>query len=621
MVRVRYGGYMGKVLRVDLSRRRLLEEDTEEGFANLFIGGKGYAWLLYKELRPGVDPLSPDNKVIVATGPLTGTAAVGFASKYVILTKSPLTGAFLDTYAGGHFGARLKFAGYDAVVIEGRADRPVYLWISDGKAEVRDASGLWGRTVSETDRLVKEEVGDRDVSVACIGPAGERLVRFACVSNDLGREAGRGGAGAVLGSKRLKAIAVRGDGRVSIAKTEAFENAVREVRELVQRSPVLSQVLPSFGTPAFVSFANITGGWCVRNYQTGFFERADELSGERMREKMVVRSAACFNCVAACRKISEIKQGPYAGTRLEGPEFESIALLGANCGVGSLETVAYAAHLCDEYGMDTISTGALVAFAMELYEKGLLSREEAGGLDLRFGSEEALVEVVRMIGERRGLGGVLAEGSRRAAEKIGRGAEYYATHIKGLENPAWDARAYWGHALSMAVSDRGACHLHSFVLASELAGIPEKLDRFSTEGKALRVKDTEEQVAANDTLVHCLFYMFTPLFPEHSVKLLTSATGMELDVAAFLKVGERVLNLTRMFNVREGFSRKDDVLPRRLMERPHTSGASKDRLLTKEMLDKMLDEYYDLRGWVKETGVPSEGKLEELGLKKLLPGL
>lgn len=331
-----------------------------------------------------------------------------------------------------------------------------------------------------------------------------------------------------------------------------------------------------------------------------------------MKERIFVKSDTCFGCIIACRKRSEIKVGPYAGTSLEGPEFESTCLLGANCGVGDLETVAYASYLCDQYGMDTISTGATVGLAMELYERGILRKEDTSGIDLRFGNAEALIEVIKMIGERRGLGNLLAEGSRRVAHKVGRGSEYYVTHIKGLEAPAWDARAFWGHALSMAVSDRGACHLHSLVLGLEVAGL---LERFSTEKKAYELKGSEDYEAACDTLIHCLFYTaFVPLLPKHAVSVLKAVTGMEVNEQKFLLVGERIINVTRLFNIREGLGSKDDILPERLMKEPHTSGTSKGKLLTKEMLEEMLKEYYGLRGWEEATGRPKEEKLRQLEL-------
>ena len=609
-----YGGYMGKILRVSLSQGKMVEEPLTKGFVESFVGGKGYAWYLFKELKPGIDPFSPENKIIFATGPLTGSTAPGFAGRHVVITKSPLTGIFLDSYAGGFFGARLKFAGFDAVIIEGKAEKPVYLWINDGKAELRDASKLWGKTTDETEKAVKEEVGDDKASVVTIGPAGENLVRFACISGDNGRESGRGGAGAVLGSKKLKAIAVSGTKKVEIAKTEDFERIASEVRELIRKGPVTSQALPALGTPVFVGFANMTGGWLVRNAQEGVFEKADEISGEKMAEKIVIRSLACYGCPIGCRKVSEIKTGPYAGTVIEGPEFEALCLLGANCGIGDLETIAYAAHLCDRLGMDVISTGSSISFAMELYEKGILSSKDTEGLDLRFGNGEALIEMIKRISERKGLGAILAEGTKRAAEKIGKGSDYYANQIKGMEHPAWEARAFWGHALSMAVSDRGACHLHSFVLGAELAGVPEKMDRFTIEGKPEAVKKNEEFIAANDTLIHCFFVLFTPLFPTHSVALLSSGTGMNFNEERFFRLGERLINLTRAFNVREGITRKDDVLPKRLMEKPHPTGPTKDMLITKEMLDKMLNEYYSLRGWDVNTGIPTKNKLIEVGL-------
>ncbi|MEM2025807.1 MAG: aldehyde ferredoxin oxidoreductase family protein, partial [Desulfurococcaceae archaeon] len=585
-----------KMLRVNLSKGSVKEENMPKGFAEAFIGGKGYAWLLAKELKPKTDPLSPENKLIFATGPLTGSGAPGFSGRHAVITKSPLTGIFLDTYAGGFWGARLRFAGYDAVVVEGKADKPVYLWIHDGKAELKSAARIWGKTISEADKMVKEEVGASNTSVAAIGPAGENLVRYACIANDGGRDAGRGGAGAVMGSKNLKAIAVTGNpndktSRVSIAKGEAFENICNELREIIKKNPLTSGLLPSLGTPGFVGVANALGGWRVRNAREGVFERAEEISGEAMKGKIYARSLACYGCPIGCRKLSQVKSGPYACT-VEGPEFESICLLGANCGVGDLEPLVYAAYLCDELGMDSISTGSAIGFAMDLYERGIISKADVDGLELRFGNHDALIEMVRRIAAKKGFGSILAEGVRRASQIIGRGSEYYADHVKGLELPAWEPRAFWGHALSVCLSDRGACHTHSPVLDLDMSG---QLDRFSIEGKPEALKQGEEFSAAKDTLIHCLFAsQFTQLSPSFCASMASYATGIDFEEKGFLLVGERIINLTRLFNVREGITRKDDYLPRKLMEQAHSVGPASGKVLSKELVDKMLDRYYEL---------------------------
>ncbi|MEM2337588.1 MAG: aldehyde ferredoxin oxidoreductase family protein [Candidatus Bathyarchaeia archaeon] len=611
---IQYGGYMGKILRVDLSRQKVVVEELKKSFVDMFIGGKGYAYFLYNSVEPKIDPFDPSNKVIFATGPLTGTTASGFAGRHVVITKSPLTSLFLDTYAGGFFGARLKFSGYDAIIIEGRSEKPVFLWVHDGEIEIRKAEHLWGKMTDETEVMVKEEIGEKEASVARIGPAGEKLVRFASVIHDEGRDAGRGGAGAVLGSKRLKAIAVSGTSKPSVVNPEKLEEAYKNIKDMIKKNPATAEVLPNFGTPGFVGVANALGGWAVKCYTTGVFEGADSLSGEYMKENFVVKRASCFGCTIGCRKICEIKSGPYAGTKLDGPEFESICLLGANCSVSSLETVAYAACLCDQYGMDTISTGSVISLAMMLCEKGILKAENLGKLKIGFGSGEALINLVKSVGERTGLGDILAEGSKRMAEKLGKEAEYYASHVKGLECPAWDPRAFWGHALSLSIGDRGACHTHSATLGLEIGGV---LDRFSIENKAKSVKETEELNAANDTLIHCIFWThFVPWLPEYSAEILNAVTGMNMDGKRFIMVGERILNLTRMFNVREGITRRDDALPKRLMEQPHLDGPSKGKIVTREMLNKMLDDYYKLRGWNKD-GIPTEEKKRELNLLSL----
>ncbi|MHC1637298.1 MAG: aldehyde ferredoxin oxidoreductase family protein, partial [Candidatus Nezhaarchaeales archaeon] len=565
----------------------------------------------YTRTFKGMDPLSPQNPIIVATGPLTASTAPTFGAKSVFACKSPLTGIYLDSFVGGFFGARLKSAGIDYLVITGRSDKPCYVWVHEEGVEIRDATDIWGKTSSETDAMIKKDVGDEaNTSVAKIGPAGERLVRFSCITVDSGRQAARGGVGAVFGSKNLKAIAATSKIKIpEPADKSKYDDAVNTIIEIIKKHPVTGQVLPAVGTPSLVDVANGHGILPTRNWDEGFFEGAEKINADSLK-KYVIASRACYGCIIGCIKHTEIKEGKYANTKLEGPEYESIGALGANCCIDDIEAVIYANKLCDEYGMDTITAGNVVAFAMECYEKGIIKPSDTGGLELKFGSPEALIGLIEMIARRDKIGDVLANGVREAAKTLK--AEDIAVHVKGLEPPAWDPRGSWGQALTYAVSDRGACHLSAAVLPMEIFGIPKLIDRFTIEGKAGYVKETEDFIAAHETLVGCEFGRF-PLSPEHPAKLLSAMTGLDFDTEKFLKLGERIINLTRMFNVREGITRKDDTIPRKITAKPHSKGASAGKIITQEMLDKMLDEYYRLRAW-SQNGIPTEEKLRELNL-------
>lgn len=609
---MKYKGYNGRFCVVDLAKGKCEFKEITDGFVELYVGGKGFAaYELYTRTTKGIDPLSPENPIIIATGPLTATTAPTFGAKSIFACKSPLTGVYLDSVVGGFFGARLKSSGLDYLVITGKSEKPCYLWIHDGEVEIRDASSIWGKTTSETDELVKSDVGDKaNTSVAKIGPAGERLVRFACITVDVGRQAARGGVGAVFGSKNLKAVAVTS--RIKPpepADPSRFKELCDGLREKLKAHPVTGQVLPALGTPSLVDVSNGHGALPTMNWNEGVFEGAEKINADSLK-KYVVSSGACFGCTIGCIKYTEIKEGKYAGTRLEGPEYESIGALGANCCVDDIEVVIYANKLCDEYGMDTITTGNVVAFAMECFEKGLIKPEDTKGLELKFSSPEALIGLIELIAKREGVGDLLANGSRAAAKALG--AEDLAVHVKGLEPPAWDPRGSWGQALTYAISDRGACHLSAAVLPMEIFGIPKLIDRFTIEGKAGYVKETEDYIAAHETLIGCEFGRF-PLPPDDPAQLLSAMTGLKVDTAGFLKIGERIINLTRSFNVREGVTRKDDTLPKKIATRPHSKGPSAGKLVTYDMLNKMLDEYYKLRGWSAD-GIPTKEKLKELSL-------
>jgi len=601
------GGYIGKILRVDLTERRISTEKLDAEIAKKFIGGKGLgAKILYDSLKLGTDPLSPENILIFASGPLTATLAPTSA-RWAVVTKSPLTNIFLDCQVGGYFGAAMKLAGFDCIIMEGKADSPVYLWVHDGNAEILNAGDLWGKGCFETENTLKKRLGE-SAHVASIGPAGENLVRYACISVDKYRQAGRGGAGAVMGSKNLKAVAVRSASyKIEYADPEGFREAAKKALKVIRENSFIP-LRRKYGTPIWVAPVNKAALLPTRNFRTGVFEKAENISGETMRDKIVVKDGTCYNCIIQCWKYTHVESGKYKVDELAGPEYESIALLGSDCGVGSIEAVAHASMLCDDLGLDTISTGNSIAFAMECYERGLLTAEDTDGLELKFGNADAEIEMVKKIAYRKGLGNLLAEGVRRASKKIGDGSERFAMHVKGLEIPGYDPRGAFGMALAYATSDRGACHQRAWTVRAEIEGKLEP--RFSTKGRARFVKETQDERAMCFSLVLC---DFAPLEVKHFVELLNKATGFNFTVEDYLKTGERIWNLTRLFNVREGITRKDDTLPPRFMEEPLPEGATKGQVVTKEMLDEMLDEYYALRGWDK-NGVPTEEKLKELGL-------
>ena len=597
-------GWTGKILRVCLSTRSISVEDLCPNLAEKYIGARGLgSKILYDELGPGVDPLGPDNKIIFATGPLTGTAATS-AGRYNVVTKSPLTGFIAGSNSGGHFPAEMKYAGFDAVIVEGVADEPVYIWVHNGKAEIRSARHVWGKTTAETTDILVQET-DPDAKVACIGPAGEKLVLFACVVNDKGRAAGRSGVGAVMGSKNLKAIVVRGTGDVKVADPSRFREAVLAAFKKIKASPVTSQGLPTYGTPVLVNVINQHGAFPTRNYQTGVFEGAEKISGETLAATLLVRKRACFGCPIACGRPTVIKSGKYKGQG-EGPEYEAIWALGAACGVDNLEAVTKANHICNELGLDPITMGSTIACAMELYEKGYLP-EGATDMALRFGDADAVVEATRKTGYREGFGDMLARGSYRLAAEFGH-PELSMT-AKKQEYPAYDPRAVKGIGLNYATSNRGGCHVRGYTISSEVLGVPEKVDPLVKEGKAALVKAFQDVTALVDSAGMCIFTTFA-LGAEDVATMLRFATGLPFTTENAVLAGERIWNLERLFNMREGLTKADDSLAPRLLTEPMPEGPAAGNVCE---LEEMLAEYYSARGW-SEDGKPSDETLERLGL-------
>lgn len=598
-------GWIGKSLRVDLTKGEWKTEELDRNLAVKFIGGRGLgSKILYDEIDPRIDPFSPSNKLIMATGPLTGTSASA-AGRYMAITKSPLTGTIACSNSGGQFGAELKFAGFDLLIIEGKAKGPVYLYVEDGKAEIKDAKHLWGKTTHEaTDQILSET--DMDAKVACIGPAGEKLVRFSCIINDKHRAAGRSGVGAVMGSKNLKAVAVKGSGSVLIANKEAFRNATLDGFQKVKANPVTSIGLPTYGTAVLVNVINQHGLFPTRNFQEGVFEGAEKISGETIAEQILIRNRACFACPIACGRVTKSTNPKYeyAG---EGPEYESDWSLGACCGVDHIDAIGKANNLCDILGLDPISAGVTIACAMELFQKGIITSKEVGR-SLHFGDADAMVEMVKAMGCREGFGDALAEGSYRLAEKYGH--PEYSMSVKKQEFPAYDGRGAQGMGLQYATSNRGACHVRGYMISPEIMGAPQKLDPFETEEKAGWNKAFQDTTAVVDSSGVCLFNTFAIGAPE-ILEYLKAATGVEMTLEELMKAGERIWNLEKLFNMKAGFTGKEDRLPDRIVKEPMPAGPAKGQVVH---LDKMLPEYYELRGWDKD-GVPTKERLKELGLE------
>lgn len=607
-----YKGYTRKLIRVDLTRGQIGIEEIPNSLLLKYIGGAGLAArLLYDELEPGIEPFSERNKVVFLAGPLAGTIAPT-GSRIGAYTKSPLTGSFFHASAGGSFGAELKYAGYDGVVIEGKSRKPVYLFVHNDRVELRDAGHLWGEMTYRSHELLKNDIGDEAVQIAVIGPAAERRVRFANVIVG-GRALGRGGIGAVLGSKMFKGIAVRGTGSLAVADMDATLQKTHELLNIMRSNPATGQVLPSFGTPVLVNANNSLGVFGSRNWQREVFEGADGLSAEAMRQKIVVRDKACFACPIRCGKYSVVQEGPYKGYTVEGPEYENIFALGSLCGNDSIEIVAAAERECDDFGMDAIETGSAIAFVMEARTRGILGKEETDGLDVVFGNKDVIMPMIRRIGLREGIGDILAEGVRRAADVIGRGSQAFAMQNKGLSFPGHSARGLPGFALGYATGPRGASH-HDGRPTGERTGY---VSRSTIEGKPQYIVDINHLNILTDSMILCHLAesVWGPVaISQHVVDLLNVVTGMELTRAEATITAERIWNVIRAFAVREGLRRKDDTLPRRFLEEPIPDGPSQGMVMREDVLERMKDEYYEIRGWDKATGIPTPERLMRLDL-------
>lgn len=598
-------GWMGKILRVNLDDNSIAKEDLNYSLAKEYIGGRGYASrLLYDEIDPSVDPFSPGNKIIFATGPLTGTIASA-SSRYMVVTKGALTGAIASSNSGGYFPAEIKYAGYDMIIVEGKAKKPVYILIENEKVEIKDSAHLWGKDTWETEDNIRSENNNEEIKVCCIGQAGEKLVRMACIVNDKHRGAGRSGVGAVMGSKLLKAIAVRGTGSIKVAKQNEFREAALKALAKIKESPVTSQGLPTYGTDLVMNVVNEQGFLPTRNFREGVFEGAYKVGGENLAATYLVRKKGCLACPIACGRVTRIPDPDFPHT-YEGPEYESAWALGTDCGVDDLKAVTKANFYCNKYGMDPISVGSTIACAMELFEIGVLSEKDVGML-LNFGNAEAMVEMVKKIGERSGIGNDLAEGSMRFSKKYGHPELFMG--VKGQEFPAYDGRGAQGMGLNYATSNRGACHVRGYTISTEVFGIPEKVDPFVTTNKAAINKGFQDMTAVVDSSGLCLFNTFA-FGTDEILSLMQSATGTNYTKEELLLAGERIWNLERLFNLKAGITAADDTLPERILKEPIPAGPAKGKI---NLLHEMLPEYYRLRGW-DASGIPTAEKLTQLRL-------
>jgi aldehyde:ferredoxin oxidoreductase len=600
-----YYGYVGRILRVDLTEKSITVEPLRTDLANNYIGGRGLgARILWEEVEPGLNPLSPRNKLMFLTGPLTGTRASS-ATKFAVVTKSFLTGIYAVSLCSGTFGPDLKYAGFDGIIIEGKAEKPVYLWINDMDFEIKDARHLWSLSTDLTQKHMKRELKDETFSIACIGPAGEKLVRFACIVHER-RTAGRCGTGTIMGSKNLKAIAIRGTGDVEVRDIEKLKNVNERIYKDAKEA---MKEYSKYGTPALVELINYAGALPTRNFQSGVFEGAEKLTGPFMRKKIVKKDISCWSCPVGCSKIVSIKEGSI-NTITDAPEYETISMLGSNCGIDSIEAVTLANKYCDDLGLDTLSTGNVVAFAMECYERGLITKESTEGLEIKFGDHQIVIDLIKKIANREGFGDLLAEGVKRASEKIGKESEKFAIHVKGLEIPGYSPRSLYGAALNYATSPCGGHVNRGSTVLTEIT-MPSDI-RFDPVGKGRLVKNEQDRRAVYDSAVLCLITRRITHLPQVS-EMLEAVTGMRARPEELMDIGERINNLERAFNVREGITRKDDILPWRCLEEPMPDGPAKGRALGEAGLNKMLDEYYGARGW-NEKGIPQKEKLQALGL-------
>jgi aldehyde:ferredoxin oxidoreductase len=613
-----YRGYSGGFLRVNLTTRQANLDTKYHQYEILrqFLGGKGLgSYVLYNEVKPGADPLGPGNKFILLTGPLTGTGVMT-ACRLTLVSKGPATGYWLDTGAGGFFGTELKKSGYDGLIIEETADKPVYLHISEDKVQILDADPMWGLTIDETNKMLHGIHGEK-IQIAAIGPAGERRSKISSVIID-GRAAGRGGMGSVLGSKNVKAIVLeKGSRKIQMYDPEAMKAVNKEIGELLDH---LRKRMGVYGSSGSTDKINEAYAWSVKNFSGEKLEGAEKIYPDAIREKLWNKHRACFACPIACTQVGMINEGKWQGTETEGLEYQSVWAFGPQCGVNDIHAIAYADHLCGIYGMDTISTGATIGFLMECFEKGLLTLTDTDGIELRFGSGDAVVTAIEKAGKGEGaLGQLVANGVREASKKIGQGSDKFAVHVKGLEVSSYDPRRAHGMALAYARADRGACHVRPATHGMEVLGLPKSIDPFTIEGKPEMVKrGTEMGNILWDATGLCKFAAWA-ISPQSGLALVNAVTGFEINgMKEFALMGERVNNIIRLFNIREGMTADEETLPDRILKEAHKEGPAAGIVLMDNFIE-MKRRYYEICGW-DEKGVPTEAKLRELGLHNLNQG-
>jgi aldehyde:ferredoxin oxidoreductase len=604
-------GYGGSILRVDLTNGKWKKEPTPSELARDWLGGRGFgAYLLYKEVPKGADPLGPENKLFISSGPFSGLMIPG-AGKCDWTTKSPLTGGYADASMGGHFTAEMKYAGLDSIILEGISPKPVYLFINDDQIEIRDASSLWGRNTFAVEKEFKEKLGEA-YQIAVIGPGGENGVSYACVNHDYGRQAGRGGVGTVMGAKKVKAIVLHGTKSIPVANMDEYRKAGMALFKACKDAEGLKE-WTRYGTTVVTSWCDEVGAFPTRNFSAGSFEDGKTLYGPVMREQIVITDKGCFGCPSPCGKYSNLKR---YGTQVEGPEYETIGMLGSNVGISDIQDVAQANLLCDDLGIDTISAGGAIAWAMECYEKGIFTKADTDGLDLKFGNVEAVFALLEKIAKREGIGALLAEGTKRAAKKIGKGSEKFAIQVKGMEQSAYATHNATAMLLAYMTCDVGAHHNRSWAITYDLQVGREKV----VPEKVARIIWLQNFRPMFDVLGGCrLQWVELGIDRDLYVPALEGITGIHRTWEDLEKVGERIWNLTRLYWMREneGFDRAWDLPASRFYEEAPTSGATKGQITSREDVNKLLDMYYEQRGW-SESGLPQPEKLDSLGLQAVI---
>ncbi len=628
-----YKGYSGKILRINLTDLKVTVDATSKDLARRFIGGTGYAgYVLYQEIPQGIDPLGPDNKLLFCTGPVTGTPWPT-AGRMAVVSKSPLTGIWAESHVGGHLGPEMKVAGYDFLIIEGQAENPTIVSIVDQDIQLLSGNAYWGQKTLKASKSIRKDLNQPHGHVAVIGPAGENQVRYSAIMVDGARAAGRAGLGAVMGSKKLKAILVRGTGSVGVADPNQFRVFWIEGHERVQTNPQALE-MRKYGTAILVATKQSIGELPTYNHREGVFDEWEQISAETFHDNYYYTTRACGTCRLACKKAFKVKKGPKKGLITEGPEYEGIMAMGSNVGINDVPTILEAQHLCNEYGLDVISAGATAAFLMELAEHGLLSKEEMQELEVQWGNTDALIALMHAIAHRKGLGDIAAEGTHRIAQQKGEAAEPYDMTVKGMEISGQDGRAHRSMALGHAVAARGADHLRNLVTMDQLAykdvaaerfgkdKLPEICDPYVETHKALATVVTEKVYTIRDSLIVCWYTCsWPPIFwVEDFATLLTVVTGESAfdSIDELMHIGARLVTIKRCFNVREGITRKDDRLPRRFTHEPFSKGPSKGQTVN---LEPMLNEYYQLYGWDVETGIPTYKTLQRLGLEEIAKDL